>query len=132
MKFNTTLLWISLLLGISFFMYSCKDPEPPKATIKVLNRFDKNRPVASAVVTVFANAPMGKVDPTIDGDIVKTAVTDGSGRVDFTFEAVSILSVKAELAVSPGDTLFGVGVLRLQEDEVYEETVYLSEHKSQL
>ncbi len=130
MKIGTKILWL-LMLTVSLGVISCKKTETPKARITVLNRLDENKPVEKALVTVYANAPEGKVDPYPDGDITRTGVTNSNGQIDFDFPVANILSVIAELPVSDGDTLFGTGVLRLADDETYEETVFLSQYKSQ-
>ncbi len=134
MKIGTKILWLGILIG-ALSLFSCKKPEAPKAKVTVLNRLDENKPVENVLVTVFAETydeKAGEIDPLTGGEKIKTGVTNSYGEVKFDFTVENILKVKAELPVSNGDTLYGTGVLRLEEDKTYEETVYLSQYKSEL
>ncbi len=131
MKIGTKILWLGVLIG-ALCLFSCKKPEAPKAKVIVLNRIDENKPVENALVTVFANAPNGQVDPFTGGEKITTGTTNALGEVKFEFPVENILSVRAEIPINNGDTLFGMGVLRLEENSTYEETVYLSQYKSEL
>lgn len=125
------------ILSVSF-LSSCKDPVPPKATVTVRNGMDNislemNAPLESAIVTVYIDPNTGKpgyTDP--DGKVEKQVkLTDGSGKANFDFVQENILQVKAEYPFN-GDTLYGEGVVVLEEDKTYEETIYLRKYKSQL
>lgn len=131
---------ILMMIGLVSIMTlnSCKDPVPPKATVTVRNGMDNNGLVMNkllegAIVTVYIDPNSGKpgyVDPAGKVDKqVKT--TDASGTCTFDFSLENILQVKAEYPFS-GDTLYGEGVLVLEEDKTYEETIHLRKYKSQL
>jgi len=122
-------------LFVSVIFTACHTPKDPKARITVLNGFDQNKAAVSAIVTVYVSSSAGghgQVNPS-DGTVKVVGTTDASGVVNFDFSYESILQVKAELpAPLINDTLYGEGVLVLEEDKTYEETVYLRKYKSQL
>lgn len=125
--------WLVLSFVTLIAVQSCKDPEPPKAVVTVRNGFDGNKVAENVVVTVYVGAQNGKpgyVDPDNKTPDVKQT-TDASGQCFFDFNVANILQVKAELPMS-GDTLYGEGVLVLEEDKTYNETVYLRQLKSEL
>ena len=134
MYFRIFVLLIMVSVGV---LSSCKDPVPPKATVTILNGMDDgiemNIPLEEAIVTVYIDPNTGKpgyTDP--DGEVEKQVkLTDGSGKASFEFTLENILQVKAEYPYN-GDTLYGEGVLVLEEDKTYEETIHLRKYKSQL
>ncbi len=109
---------------------SCKDPKPPKATVTVTSVSGSN--IAGAVVTVYSDphhtndqGNVGYVDP-VDTVLVYTATTDESGQASFEFKYEAIYDVSAwYLSESSNDTLKGSGVLILENDKTYEETVII-------
>jgi len=114
---------ISLIVLTSFFyLSSCKKPNPPKATITVLD-YDKN-PVSDAEVKIYSNQQNGYIDPETK-KLDTTDVTDENGRVTFTFKYEAILQVKASKKVSNKVSLEGDGVVILTEGETYQETVII-------
>ncbi|MBN2669244.1 MAG: hypothetical protein JXR60_08440 [Bacteroidales bacterium] len=126
-------LFLVASLFFAIFVNSCKDPEPPKAVVTVRNGFDENKVVSSAIVTVYVGEQSGKpgyVNPD-EKTIQDIQTTDASGQCSFEFKFENILNVKAELPFE-GDTLYGEGVLVLEEDKTDEETIYLRRLKSQL
>ena len=130
------------LIAIAFLSLltfsSCGDPEPPKATVTVLNGMTDgvnglNTPLEEAIVTVYIDPRTGTpgyVDP--DGGVGKIVkLTDASGKCSFDFTLENILQVKVNYPLG-NDTLYGEGVLVLKEDETHEEIIYLRKWKSQL
>jgi hypothetical protein len=126
-------IWLVLSLLTLIAVQSCKDPESPKAVVTVKNGFDDNKLAEGVIVTVYVGPQNGKpgyVDPdSKTAKIVKN--TDASGKCNFDFTLENILQVKAEYPI-PGDTLYGEGVLVLEEDKTYNETIFLRQLKSQL
>ncbi len=128
-----TKLFTIIGLLASFFMLettACKDPKPPKAIVKVTNVSGST--IQGAVVTVYSDphhtnnqGNVGYVDPK-DTILTYTATTDASGQASFEFKYEAIYDVAAwYLPESSNDTLNGTGVLILENDKTYEETVII-------
>ncbi len=122
-----------LFLGILVMIFivsttSCKKPKPPKATVTVTNVSGVH--LANAIVKVYSDpnhvndqGNVGYVDP-VDTVLTYVAATDGSGQASFEFKYEAIYNVLAKyVADGSSDTLKGTGVLILENDKTYEETV---------
>jgi len=120
------LLVIFLMLGTT----ACKAPKPPKATVTVTNV--SGSAIEGAVVTVYSDphhtnnqGNVGYVDPK-DTVLTYIATTDASGQASFDFKYEAIYDVSAwYLPESTNDTLKGTGVLILENDKTYKETVII-------
>ncbi len=120
------ILGMFLLIGTT----SCKAPKPPKAVVTVTNVSGVT--ISGAVVTVYSDphhtndqGNVGYVDP-VDTVLIYQATTDESGQASFEFKYEAIYDVSASyMPESSNDTLKGSGVLILENDKTYEETVII-------
>ena len=121
-----SILGMFLILGTT----SCKDPKPPKATVTVTSVSGVH--LEGAVVTIYSDphhtnnqGNVGYVDPK-DTVLTYIATTDASGQASFEFKYEAIYDVSAwYLPESSNDTLKGSGILILENDKTYEETVII-------
>ncbi|MBT3207173.1 MAG: hypothetical protein HN704_13485 [Bacteroidetes bacterium] len=114
-NFKLRFVFFSILLITTCLSFnSCVEPEPPKATITVVN--EAGFPVHLAQVRVFSS-PNGSI-------VEQIARTDPNGQTFHTFKYEAILDVEVEYVSSDFSyTLTGSGVVILEEDKTYEETV---------
>lgn len=129
---KTKLFAIIGVLGIFLIIAttSCKDPKPPKAIVTV--KSVSGTPLVGATVRIYSDphhtnnqGNVGYVDP-VDTVLVFTSATDESGQASFEFKYEAIYDVLAwYLSDSSNDTLKGSGVLILENDNTYEETVII-------
>ncbi len=111
-----------IMLGI----FSCKDPAPPKATIKVLN--ENGEPVEEAMVVIRAadsDSTHTRVYLTSGvKEIADTSYTDDDGivRKEFMYESIYRVEV-TKFGGYNSPTVRGIGVLILEKDKTYEETI---------
>ncbi|MGC9330278.1 MAG: hypothetical protein ACP5DZ_00165 [Bacteroidales bacterium] len=114
------------LVLIMWGVFSCKDPEPPKAIIQVIN--ENGEPVEEAMVVI--RAPDSDSTHTrvylASGvkEIADTSYTDSDGKVRKKFLYESIYRVEVTKYDNP--TLRGIGVLILETDKIYEETITIT------
>jgi|SRR6218665_1413407 len=102
LKFSAFVVVFTLLFA-AFSTSSCKKDKTCHGTVRVVDT--ANVPVGSAAVRLSA--------PSVGGDVVYEATTDGSGEATFEVKLPAIFDVTATKATMP--TLLGVGVLRLDE-----------------
>lgn len=118
-KLYSVFFTLALVLGTASFQ-GCKKPGDTVAVITVLNA--AATPQVGATVTVLGVDSYG--DP--GGRIDYTASTDGNGKASFNFNELfkrgsagfAVLDVRVEK-----DTLFGTGIIRVEEEKTNELTV---------
>ena len=96
------------LFVVAFFMTafstSCKKDQTCHGKVHVNDT--AGRPIANATVKLAA--------PSVNGDVVYSQLSDGSGEADFEVKLPAIFDVKATKATYPPGYV-GTGVLRLDE-----------------
>jgi hypothetical protein len=118
-KLITTLTSLTLLLSISL-LQGCKDPGDTTAIVTVIDNNDV--PMVGALVTVIGVDSYGQPGGRID----QQNSTDGSGKATFNFNELfkrgaagfAVLDVRIEK-----DTLFGTGIIRVEEEKTNETTI---------
>ncbi len=107
-------------LGVGFlFITSCKKNTDCVANIVCNDSTGVG--MTGATVYLFANVKT-PVGGTVTADIRATGVTDGSGRVSFTFKLPAIYDVKA-VKTAGTKTLQGISIIKLEEGKGVEKTV---------
>ena len=101
-------LTVLTLFFLSMFFSSCEKEEDTVGIIQVV--YSNGNPMIGATVTLNQTNGAPGTDP-ID-DLTKTAVTDASGRAEFTYRYEAILDVHVE-KTSGNDTYTGNNVIRL-------------------
>ena len=130
MKTKHILIFGIFAVAIFVSVSSCKKPKPPKATVTVTSV--NNVPIPNAIVKVYSDpnhvndqGNVGYVDP-VDTVLTYVSTTDNSGQAHFEFKYEAIYNVLASYKPeSSSDTLKGTGVLILENDKTYEETVII-------
>jgi hypothetical protein len=123
--------FLFLLTGVLFIsgiilMNSCKKPEEPRAVVYVIDENDL--PVPGALVRVHLSSQDSAIGTLVPGDDVKNdyKVTDASGKTTHQFPEEAIYFVEVTKDADGYDypvDLHGTGVIILEEDATYEETV---------
>ncbi len=136
-KFNFfTILSVIALGGIMIFSGSCNKPKPCKAIITVR---DTTGAVLEAGVKVKLYAQVTTATGTTIGDLETEGTTDGSGKVEFTLKLPAIMDIRAEKpsctitppsytssgTYVPGKYCTGKAIVKFEEGETNEKTVYL-------
>lgn len=109
---------VATCFAACFFTFgtSCKEEEPPRGVVLVLDSAEA--PVSGATVRLSSTGDKGA------GILKGTGTTDGSGKAYFNeFTLPAILNVYAYKVKTAGDTLKGTGILRLEMDEENESKV---------
>ncbi len=131
-----TILSIVAVGGIMFFSMSCNKPEPCKGIITVR---DTTGATLEAGVLVKLYAQVTTATGTTIGDLEAEGVTDGTGKVQFTLKLPAIMDIRAEKpnctitpptyttagAYVPGKYCTGKAIIKFEEGETNEKTVYL-------
>ncbi|MEA3449330.1 MAG: hypothetical protein U9Q98_12920 [Bacteroidota bacterium] len=118
-----------ILTGVILTLFACPKTEPPKAIIKVIN--ENGEPVEEAMVVIRA-ADSDSTHTRVylsSGvkEIADTSYTDGDGKVRKKFLYESIYRVEVtKFGGYDNPTLRGIGVLILETDEIYEETITIT------
>lgn len=108
------------ILGIGFlFITSCK--KNTDCTANIVCNDSTGVGMSGATVYLFANVKTPQ-NGTITADLRATGVTDGSGRVSFTFKLPAIYDVKA-MKTTPTASLQGVSIIKLEEGKAVEKVV---------
>ena len=123
---------ISALIGIlDFVSNSCKEPEPPRAIVLVLD--ENSEPVEGAMVIVKAadSDSSHTVVYLADGpkQIADTSWTDDNGKVSYEFRYESIYKVEVTKGTDRDHPFLrrGLGVLILENDKTFEEEITINE-----
>lgn len=107
-------------LGVGFlFITSCK--KNTDCVANIICNDSTGVAMSGATVYLFANVktPQGG---TITADIRATGITDGGGRVSFTFKLPAIYDVKALKTVGTA-SMQGISIIKLEEGKGVEKTV---------
>jgi hypothetical protein len=132
-KFQT-IMSLALLALVVGFVSSCKDPLPPKAKIYVIDQ--EGAPVEDAMVVIraaYSDSSHTMMVYLSSGPkkISDTTYTENDGVVskEFLYEAIySVEVTKAGDNNTP--TRRGLGVLILENDKTYEETITITPQTS--
>ncbi|HEY0976261.1 MAG TPA: hypothetical protein VGE21_02230 [Flavobacteriales bacterium] len=111
-----------LFLGLAVGLSGCKKEKDTKATILVLNGV--GAPVAGAYVKLYADPEIPQASDF--SRLNKEGITDGGGRITFDYSefykqgqaGFAVLDILATF-----DTLTGEGIIRIEEEQMNEETV---------
>ncbi|MCW3084823.1 MAG: hypothetical protein JWP12_2189 [Bacteroidetes bacterium] len=103
LKFSVAFCFVALMFA-AFSTSSCKKDKTCHGTVKVIDT--AGVPVANAIVKLAA--------PSVNGDVVYTETSDGSGNAEFEVKLPAIFDVTATKATFPPGFV-GKGVLRLDE-----------------
>jgi len=107
-------------LGVGFlFITSCK--KNTDCVANILCNDSTGVGMSGATVYLFANVKT-PVGGTVTADIRATGITDGSGRVSFTFKLPAIYDVKALKTVGTS-SMVGISIIKLEEGKGVEKTV---------
>lgn len=110
------------VFGVGFLMItSCKKKTDCVANIVCNDSTGVG--VSGAQVFLFANVKTPQ-QGTVTADIRATGITDGSGRVSFTFKLPAIFNVTASKAVGSA-TLDGAQIIKLEEGKTVEKIVVI-------
>lgn len=108
------------VLGIGFlFITSCK--KNTDCTANIICNDSTGVGMSGATVYLFANVKTTN-NGTITADLRATGITDGSGRVSFTFKLPAIYDVKAIKTAGTG-SLQGISIIKLEEGKAVEKTL---------
>ncbi len=108
------------ILAVGFlFITSCKKNTDCVANIVCNDSTGVG--MSGATVYLYANVKT-PVGGTITADIRATGVTDGGGRVSFTFKLPAIYDVKALRTVGSA-SMVGISIIKLEEGKAVEKTV---------
>jgi hypothetical protein len=108
------------VLGVGFlFITSCK--KNTDCTANIICNDSTGVGMSGATVYLFANVKASN-GGTITADLRATGVTDGSGRVSFTFKLPAIYDVKA-LKTAGTASMQGISIIKLEEGKAVEKTV---------
>lgn len=125
-----TLISTSLLAGLILLVFSCKEPINPKAIVIVQD--EEGQPVEGAMVVVKA-APSDSSHTVVyllSGPklVADTSWTGEDGRVSYDFKYVSIYKVEVTKGTDRDNPFVrrGMGVLMLEEDKTYVETITIN------
>jgi len=105
---HKTIFTLVTLFFISMFFTSCEKEEDTVGIIQVV--YSNGNPMIGATVTLNQTNGAPGTDP-ID-NLSKSAVTDASGRAEFTYRYEAILDVHVE-KTSGNDVYIGNNVIRL-------------------
>lgn len=111
-------LFLALACGLS----ACKKEKDTKATIQVLK--ENGAPVAGAYVKIYADPEIPEASDY--SRLNKEGITDGGGRITFDYSdfykqgqaGFAVLDLLATY-----DTLAGEGIIRIEEEQMNEETI---------
>ncbi|MDX1444798.1 hypothetical protein [Lishizhenia sp.] len=119
----------TLLLSL-FFLFSCGDKEPTFADITVKD--SDNQVVPGVRVIIYGSSTE---TPNKDGDVVlrDTLTTDTFGVASFDFTenfklgqaGFAVLDIAAEVTDANSNVLKGTGIIKIVEEEVNKEVVYI-------
>ncbi len=108
------------------FANACKKPQPPKATILVIDQ--EGKPVKKAMVVIkAADSDSTHTMVYLESGakpIADTSFTKANGKVEKTFLYEAIYRVEVTKEGNP--IRKGIGVLVLENDKVYEETITIT------
>ncbi len=120
---------IILLAGIVIFSSSCRQEDPPRAVVNIVDESDK--PVSGAMVIVKAvNADSLQTAIYLqDGMklVADTQYTSTDGKIEYDFKYESIYKVEVTKTSNYSPTKRGVGILVLENGKTYETTIELNE-----
>jgi hypothetical protein len=126
-----TFLIVAIFGGLLIWTNACKEPEPPKAMVIVVD--ESGDPVEGAMVVVkaadsdsshtvvyLANGPK---------QIADTAWSNSDGKVNYDFRYEAIYKVEVTKGTDRDHPFVrrGLGVLILENDKVYEEQITINE-----
>jgi hypothetical protein len=108
------------VLGVGFlFITSCK--KNTDCVANIICNDSTGVGMSGATVYLFANVKT-PVGGTITADIRATGITDGAGRVSFTFKLPAIYDIRATKTAGTR-TLQGISIIKLEEGKGVEKTV---------
>jgi hypothetical protein len=108
------------ILGVGFlFITSCK--KNTDCIANIICNDSTGVGMSGATVYLYANVKTTG-GGTITADIRATGVTDGSGRVSFTFKLPAIYDVKALKSVGSA-SMQGISIVKLEEGKGVDKTV---------
>jgi len=126
-----SLILLSLFAGLFVFLQSCQEPNPPEAIIIVQD--EDGQPVEGAMVVVKA-APSDSSHTVVyllSGPklVADTSWTDDSGQVSYEFKYQAIYKVEVTKGTDRDHPFVrrGLGVLMLENDKTYVETITINE-----
>ncbi|HOE04491.1 MAG TPA: hypothetical protein PLZ52_04695 [Bacteroidales bacterium] len=126
-----TLIAASLVASLFFVAFSCKEPVPPKAIVIVED--EDGLPVEGAMVIVKAASSDSShtVVYLASGPklVADTSWTGEDGRVSYDFRYTSIYKVEVTKGTDRDHPFVrrGMGVLMLENDKTYTETITINE-----
>ncbi|MFP4663797.1 MAG: hypothetical protein ACLFM1_05170 [Bacteroidales bacterium] len=133
MKRNYIKILPALVLAATIsLVFSCKDPEPPKAKITVIDQNDELVDEAMVVIKAADSDDTSTRIYLASGikEIADTSYTeDGVVRKEFLYESIYRVEV-TKRGDNNTPTRRGIGVLILENDKTYEETITITPQTS--
>jgi hypothetical protein len=125
-KFYAFLLFIPIAVTL-FQMNSCNAPKPSNCVITVLDSAGR-KPLSGVKVHLYANTTYN--GSTTIADLKADAVTDGSGKCNFSFKnpcVMDILATVSNCTVSGANHVYcnGSGIVKCEEGKTAEKTIHV-------
>lgn len=118
-------LLIATIAVVMFQMNSCNPPKPAKCVITVTDSAGR-KPLSGVKVHLYAKTTYNGVPTT--ADLKADAVTDGSGKCNFSFKnpcVMDILATVSSCSVTPANHVYcnASGIVKCEEGKTAEKTV---------
>lgn len=120
MKLKGIFIGLALAGIVYLFNTSCKKNTDCIATIFCVDSTGIGLQGADVLLYANVKTPIGG---TITADLKASGITDGTGRVSFTFKLPAIYDVKAMKNAGTSNSVTGVSIIKLEEGKTVEKTV---------
>ena len=120
--FQTVILGVFAIV-LSTTITSCKKENDTIARIIVKNT--NNQVVPNATVTLYPESTISPNGSTPDPSLTKTNTTDSNGKVEFTYELESVLTIEATILIG-NDYFQGKNVINLLRGKTATKVVEIS------
>jgi len=120
--FQTVILGVFAIV-LSTTITSCKKENDTIARIIVKNT--NNQVVPNATVTLYPESTISPNGSTPNPSLTKTNITDSNGKVEFTYELESVLTIEATILIG-NDYFQGKNVINLLRGKTTTKVVEIS------